>query len=105
MCDVRGDFLRPSHGTTPAVVIGKKIKLRSFKSSEHITEKGDGSYRGFGYLSLFSDPIDLATWSHSKLLKFCIFYPVLLYPAKRFMSWCLNFVLFAPYTYMFSYFS
>ena len=27
-----------------------KIKLRSFKSSEHINEKRDGSYRGFGYL-------------------------------------------------------
>ena len=38
-----------------------KMKLRSFKSSEHINEKGDGSYRGFGYLILFSDPIDLAT--------------------------------------------
>ena len=33
-----------------------KIQLRSFKSSEHINEKGDGPYRGFGYLSLFSDP-------------------------------------------------
>ena len=39
-----------------------KIKLRSFKSSERINEKGDGPYHGFGYLSLFSDPIDLATW-------------------------------------------
>ena len=39
-----------------------KLKLRSFKSSEHINEKGDGPYRGFGYLSLFSDPLDLATW-------------------------------------------
>ena len=38
-----------------------KIKLRSSKSSEHFNEKGNGSYRGFGYLSLFSDPIDLAT--------------------------------------------
>ena len=26
-----------------------KIKLRSFKSSEHINEKGDGPYHGFGY--------------------------------------------------------
>ena len=26
-----------------------KIKLRSFKRSEHINEKGDGSYRSFGY--------------------------------------------------------
>ena len=32
-------------------------------SSEHINEKGDGPYRGFGYLSFFSDPKDLATWS------------------------------------------
>ena len=39
-----------------------KIKLRSFKSSEHFNEKGDGPYRGFGYLSLFSDPIDF--WQH-----------------------------------------
>ena len=36
-----------------------KIKLRSFKSSERINEKGNGPYRGFGYLSLFSDPINL----------------------------------------------
>ena len=40
-----------------------KIILRSFKSSEHINEKGDGPYHGFGYLSVFSDPIDLAKWS------------------------------------------
>ena len=33
-----------------------KIKLRPFKSSEHI----NGPYRGFGYLSLFCDPLDLA---------------------------------------------
>ena len=35
-----------------------KIKLRSFKSSEHIYEKGDGPYRGIGYSSLFSDPLN-----------------------------------------------
>ena len=39
----------------------------------HISEKGDGSYRGFGYLSLFSDPIDLATQSQRELLLFCNF--------------------------------
>ena len=61
MDDVRGDFLGPPHGTIPAAVIANKIKLRSFKSSEHINEKGDGPYHGFGYLSLFSDPLDLAT--------------------------------------------
>ena len=36
------------------------IKLRSFKSSEYINEKGDGPYRRFGYSSLVSDPLDLA---------------------------------------------
>ena len=45
------------------IKIKLKIKLRSFKSSERMNEKGDGPYHGFGYLSLFSDPIDLATWS------------------------------------------
>ena len=40
-----------------------KIKLRSFKSSEPINEEKDEQYRGFGYLSLNSDPLDLATWS------------------------------------------
>ena len=38
-----------------------QLRTSGFKRSEHINEKGDGSYRGFGYLSLFSDPIDLAT--------------------------------------------
>ena len=38
-------------------------KLRSFKSSEHINEKGDGPYRGFDYYSLVNDPLDLTTWS------------------------------------------
>ena len=50
-----------------------KLKLRSFKSSEHINEKGNGPYRGFDYLSLVSDPLDLATWSQRELLKFCNF--------------------------------
>ena len=34
------------------------LKMRPFKSSEHINEKRDGPYRGFGYLSLFSDHLD-----------------------------------------------
>ena len=39
--------------------------MRSFKSSEHIDEKGGGSYRGFGYLSLRRNisigiPLDLS---------------------------------------------
>ena len=67
MDDVRGDFLGPPHGTTPAAVIAKKMKLRSIKSSEHIFQKGDGPYRGFGYSSLVSDPLDLATWTQREL--------------------------------------
>ena len=50
-----------------------KIKLRFLKSSEHFNDKGDGPHRGFGYLGLFSDPINLATWSQRKLLQFYIF--------------------------------
>ena len=42
MGDVRGDFLGPPHGTTPAAVISNKIKLKSSKRSEHINEKGVG---------------------------------------------------------------
>ena len=68
MDDVRGDILGPPHRTTPAAVIANKSKLRSFNSSELINEKGDGLYSGFGYLSLFSDPKDLATWSQRELL-------------------------------------
>ena len=63
-----GDFLGPPHGTTPAAVIANETKMRFFKSSEHIKEKGGRSYRSFGYLSLFGDPIDLATWSQRELL-------------------------------------
>ena len=49
------------------LVVLIKIRLTSFKSSEHILEKGDGPYRGFGYSSLVSDPLDLATWSQREL--------------------------------------
>ena len=45
-----------------------KTNLRSFKSSEHINENTDGSYRGFGYLRLFSDPLDLAKWNQREVL-------------------------------------
>ena len=30
MCDIRGDFLGPPHGATPAAVITKNIIIRSF---------------------------------------------------------------------------
>ena len=45
MVDVRGDVLRPPHGTTPAAVKANKIqKLSSFKSNENIHKREDGSY-------------------------------------------------------------
>ena len=50
---MRGDFLRPPHGTTPsAVITNKNKKLRSFKSKENIRKAEDGPYLGFGYKSL-----------------------------------------------------
>ena len=45
-----------------------KIKLRSFKSSERNNEKGDGPYRGFGYLNLVSDPIRFGNMEPKGLL-------------------------------------
>ena len=40
MVDVRGDVLRPTHGTTPAAVKANKIqKLSSFKSNENIHKR------------------------------------------------------------------
>ena len=38
-----------------------------FKSSVHINEKGDVSYRGFGNSSPFIDPLDLAKWSQREI--------------------------------------
>ena len=36
MVDVRGDILRPPHGTTPAAVkVNKNHKMSSFKSNEN----------------------------------------------------------------------
>ena len=54
MDDVRGHFLGPPHGITPTAVIANKNKT---DHKEHINEKSDGPYRGFGYLSPFSDPL------------------------------------------------
>ena len=44
MDDIRGDFLGLPHGTTQAAV----------KSSEHINEKGDGTYQKFCMVHCFS---------------------------------------------------
>ena len=68
MDDVRGYFLGPPHRKTPAAVIANKIKVRSFKSSEHINEKRYGPYHGFGYSSLFGGTPDLEKWSLREIL-------------------------------------
>ena len=39
MVDVRGDVLRPPHGTTPAAVKTNKDQMSSFKSNENIHKK------------------------------------------------------------------
>ena len=45
MVDVRGDVLRPLHGTTPAAVKSNiKSEMISFKSNENIHKKEGGSY-------------------------------------------------------------
>ena len=45
MVDVRGDVLRPPHGTTPAAVKSNiKSEMRSVKSNENIHKKEGGSY-------------------------------------------------------------
>ena len=51
-----------------------KVKPSSFKSRDNINEKGDGPYRGFGYLSLINDPKHLATSSQRQFLQFFKFY-------------------------------
>ena len=48
-------------------------KFRSFKSIENIHKKECGPYRGFGYSSLISDPLDLANAARGKYCKFAIF--------------------------------
>ena len=51
----RNDYLIKIRKSTNAGEVENKIKLRSFKSSEHINEQGNGP------LSHFSDPKDMAT--------------------------------------------
>ena len=48
-------------------------KFRSFKSKENFHKKEVGPYRGFGYLSLISDPTDLTKGVSEKYCKIAIF--------------------------------
>ena len=54
-------------------VLSNNEKFRSFKSKENIHKKEVRPYRGFGYKSLISDPIDLAKGGSGKYCKFAIF--------------------------------
>ena len=42
------------------IIYTNNKKFRSFNSKQTIHKKEVGPYRGFGYLSLISDPINLA---------------------------------------------
>ena len=42
---VRGSFLGLPHGTTPAAVTTKNIKMSSFKSNENVQQKKGGPHR------------------------------------------------------------
>ena len=44
MVDVRGDVLRPPHGTTPAAVKSNKYQKWDPLSNENIHKKKSGSY-------------------------------------------------------------
>ena len=46
--------------STIPLVSNNNKKFRSFKSKENIHKKEVGPYRGFGYSSFISDPINLA---------------------------------------------
>ena len=75
MVDVRGDVLRPPHGTTPAAVKSDiKSEMRSFKSNENIHKKEGGSY----YVVSANKASSLtcnhpATKARGNILQFCEF--------------------------------
>ena len=48
------------------VDLNNNKKFRSFKSKENIHKKEVGPYRGFGYSSLISDPLNLAKGARGK---------------------------------------
>ena len=50
-----------------AVIVNNDKKFRAFKSKENIHKKEVGPYRGFGYSSLISDPLNLAKGARGKI--------------------------------------
>ena len=58
MVDVRGDVLRPPHGTAPAAVKSNiKSEMRSFKSNENIHKKEACP----GTVPLLTDRLDMTS--------------------------------------------
>ena len=55
------------------IPVNNNEKFRSLKSKENIHKKKVGPYRGFGYKSLISDPINLAKGAREKYCKFANF--------------------------------
>ena len=81
MVDVRGDVLRPPHGTTPAAVKANiKSEMRSFKSNENIHKKGHSlSLNGkqifqFGSLATAQIHFNLDIYVFGKMLLFLFFF-------------------------------
>ena len=56
-----------------AVIRNNNKKFRSFESKENIHKKEVGPYHGFGYLSLISDPKNLAKGARGKYCNFASF--------------------------------
>ena len=56
-----------------ALVSNNNKRFKSFKSKENIHKKDVGPYHGFGYLSLISDPINLAKGARGKNCEFANF--------------------------------
>ena len=55
---MRGDLLRPPHGTTPAAVLTNKNKKKDpLRAKKIFIREADRPYLGFGYKNIISDPI------------------------------------------------
>ena len=64
-------FIHDIHGnsfTEKVLLANKNKKFRSFKSKENINKAENGSYLGFGYKSLISDPLRSGNRSQRKIL-------------------------------------
>ena len=69
--DVRGEILRPPACTLLAAVIANKNqKCVPLRAMIICIKKEEGSYRGFGYPIIISDPINLVKRAREKFFNF-----------------------------------